>query len=389
MKPKRNIWLMYTIALLQGMVFYGPIATLYRQAAGISIFEITIIESISLVVCLLLELPWGVVADKIGYKNTLVFCCFLYFFSKIVFWRANGFAAFLLERIMLSIVIAGMSGVDTSVLYLSSEESESQKTFGIYNNLQTAGLLFASFVYSFFVREDYRLAGFLTVVSYGIAAILSLGLAEVKNADETPRIRLKEFAATIRSIATNKRSALFLLGVALLNETHQTITVFLNQLQYKRCGLSDAAIGYIFIGVTIVGMTGIFSERLTRKLGVGPLISILYGAAAAACLILAVVKNAWLSVAAVALLRISFSLFQPLQTDLQNKRVLTQNRATELSLNALFIDCVGVGTNLVYGKLASVNLSIALFTGAVLCLIGYCCIRMDHFHRQGREQKNE
>jgi len=72
---------MYIIALLQGMVFYGPIDTLYRQAAGISIFQIAIIESNSLIICLLLELPWGIVADKIGYKNTLVFCCALYFFS--------------------------------------------------------------------------------------------------------------------------------------------------------------------------------------------------------------------------------------------------------------------------------------------------------------------
>lgn len=76
---------MYAISLLQGMVFYGPIATLYRRAAGISIFQITIIESISLIVCLLLELPWGIVADKIGYKilrSSAAYCipllnCFL------------------------------------------------------------------------------------------------------------------------------------------------------------------------------------------------------------------------------------------------------------------------------------------------------------------------
>ena len=54
---KKNIWLMYAIALLQGMVFYGPVATLYRQAAGVDIFGITLIESISLALCVLLELP--------------------------------------------------------------------------------------------------------------------------------------------------------------------------------------------------------------------------------------------------------------------------------------------------------------------------------------------
>ena len=46
MNIKKNIYLMYAIALLQGMVFYGSIATLYRQASGITIFQITLIESI-------------------------------------------------------------------------------------------------------------------------------------------------------------------------------------------------------------------------------------------------------------------------------------------------------------------------------------------------------
>ena len=31
---KRNIALLYGISLLQGMVFYGPISTLYRQVQG-------------------------------------------------------------------------------------------------------------------------------------------------------------------------------------------------------------------------------------------------------------------------------------------------------------------------------------------------------------------
>ena len=109
---KRNLYLMYAMALLQGMVFYGPIATLYRQAAGLSIFQITAIESVSLVLTLLLELPWGYVADRIGYRRTMVFCSGLFLVSKVVFWRADGFGLFLLERMLLSVVGAGLSGVE-------------------------------------------------------------------------------------------------------------------------------------------------------------------------------------------------------------------------------------------------------------------------------------
>ena len=39
MKLKKNIYLMYAIVLLQGMVFYGPIATLYRIKAARTPYE--------------------------------------------------------------------------------------------------------------------------------------------------------------------------------------------------------------------------------------------------------------------------------------------------------------------------------------------------------------
>lgn len=50
----------------------------------------------------------------------------------------------LLERVMLSVVLAGFSGVDSSIIYLSSQGRDSQKAFGIYNSMGMAGLLAAA-----------------------------------------------------------------------------------------------------------------------------------------------------------------------------------------------------------------------------------------------------
>lgn len=379
---RKNIYLMYAIALLQGMVFYGPIATLYRQAEGVSVLQITIIESVSFALCLILELPWGMIADKIGYKYTMVFCCTLYFVSKIVFWQATTFAAFLLERVMLSVVIAGFSGVDTSVLYLSCAKKESQKVFGIYNSLQTTGLLVAALVFSVAVGNDYKLAGFLTVVSYGIAVLLSVGLKEV-HAQEHSSFHMKEFLELLQQTILNKHMLLFLAGIAFLSETHQIITVFLNQLQYVKCHLETSDIGYIYVAVTIAGLSGIFSSQLTKKAGVVWMSGLIYVAAIATCILLAFTSSAWLSVAGILILRISFSLFQPLQMELQNKQVFMKNRATALSINAIIIDSIGIGTNVIFGSLAEYSLTNALLFGAVLCSFGAIL-----FLKGYRDQKN-
>jgi len=372
---KRNIYIMYIISLLQGMVFYGPIATLYRQAEGVSILEITIIESISLALCLILELPWGVIADKIGYRKTMMICCGLYFVSKIIFWQASGFPGFLVERCLLSVVIAGLSGVDTSVLYLSCEKEKSQHVFGIYEGLGTAGLLFAAFIYSTLVGEHYKLAGFLTMISYGVAAVLAFFLQEVKAEEET-NASAKEFVGLLKETISNKYLLLFLIGIAVFNETHQTITVFLNQLQYVRAGLSDAMIGYVYIVVTIIGLCGVFSAKVTNKIGKAGLMRSCYMAAILACICLAITSRAWVSVAGILVLRIVFSLAQPLQTELQNEQVTTANRATALSINAVIIDSIGIGTNVVFGALAKYNLMSAFIFGAILCVIGFALFEL-------------
>ena len=201
---KKNIYCMYAISFLQGMVFYGPVATLYRQNAGINLFSITLIESISLVLTIAFELPWGVIADKIGYRRTMVMCTFLFFVSKIIFWRADGFAGFLLERVLLSVVLSGMSGVDSSLLYLSCPEENAQHVFSLYQQLGTAGLLLASGVYSLLIKENYRLAAFLTVISYGLAAVLALNIKEVRKQTASVQGHTKEMFQMIKGLWNRK-----------------------------------------------------------------------------------------------------------------------------------------------------------------------------------------
>lgn len=63
-----------------------------------------------------------------------------------------------------------------------------------------------------------------------------------------------------------------------------------------------------------------------------------------------------------------FSLFSPLQAELQNKQVSSAYRATELSIYALIMDCVGIATNLSFGWLADQNLSLAFWFWVFFCV---------------------
>ena len=97
MENRSNIALFFAAYFLEGLCFYGPVATLYRQAAGLTLLEIGTLESVSVAVMLLLELPWGWAADRLGHRRVIVVCTALYALSKVVFWRADGLWDFLLE----------------------------------------------------------------------------------------------------------------------------------------------------------------------------------------------------------------------------------------------------------------------------------------------------
>lgn len=366
---KRNMLLMYAISLTQGMVFYGPVATLYRQAQGVSVFEITLIESVSMLLCILLEIPWGVVADRIGYKKTMVISNLFYFVSKLVFWQAASFAGFLAERVLLSIAISGLSGVDTNLLYLSCPAQSRHRALGIYESLGMAGLLIASAAYTLLPAQHYRLLGLLTAVSYGIAALLTLGLQETA-APDSRRVTLRQTMRLAGETLRNRSLLCFLLAVALLGETHQTITVFLNQLQYVRSGMTSAGIGLAYLAATALGLAGAYSARFVRRMGRKRAGLCLFAAPLCACLALAFLPLPLPSVAGILILRLCNSLFQPFQTEIQNELLQTPYRATALSLNAMFTDGVAIGTNLVYGALAQRSLCLAFCFGGALCAAG-------------------
>lgn len=378
MKIKRNIYLMYAIAFLQGMVFYAPIASLYRQARGLSLGQIALIESISFLVTLAMELPWGIVADRIGYRMTMIASCGVFFASKLVFWRACSFGMFLLERLVMSAAIAGLSGVDESVLYLSCDEESSQKVFGRYSAFGTAGVLLAAWVYTACIRDDYALSALCTAISYGLAALLALGLREVRPPEQARRAPAREFWHLLRTTVRDRRFLLLLVAVALYRETLQSATVWLNQNQYLRSGMDTQAIGWAYMAATVASMTGVFSQTVTDALGRVRSAAAVFGLAAAACMTMALTRSAALSIVCVIALKAGSGLVGPLFSRIFNGHVITADRATQLSIFALLSDTAAAGASLAYGRSADVSLDMAFWLGAAVCAFGAAVVCISH-----------
>ena len=373
MNHRRNIPILYAIALAQGMVFYTPIASLYRQAAGLNLTQIALIESISYVLTLAMELPWGVLADRIGYRRTMIASTLFFFLSKLIFWRAVDFGGFLLERVLLSAAIAGLSGVDESILYLSAGEVDSQRCFGRYSAFGNAGVLLAAVIYAAFIGENYRLAALATAVSYGLSLLLSLFIVEVRSEKQRERTTLKSFTACLLDTLRMRKLLALLLGLALYREAVQMATVWLNQNLYLRSGITSAGIGWVYMLIPLAALSGALSQRFTDALGEKRFASLAFLLTAAACTALALSRSAVLSVLCVTLVSAASALLGPLISLICNREVSAADRATQLSIFAVLQDVGASGANFGFGRIADSTLTGALLACAAASAAAWLC----------------
>lgn len=363
----KNIFLMYAITFFQGIVLYASISTLYRQARGLTLAEYAVIEGFAYIFQLAFEIPFGMLADRIGYKKTLLFSNGLYLISKIIFWQAFGFGSFLLERVFFSMALAGLSGVDASILYLSCDKEHSQQVFSHSNAFSTAGMLTGCLIFTLFLSTNYEATALGTVITYGIAFALSFFIEDVHSMElREDTLSLRRLAGILKITLKDRKFLLFILGEALVSYATWAVCVMLNQSKYISLGLTQQHIGWIEILFSVLALTGAWSAALTKKLGFKKFMVTAMSIIAVSTLIMGAAGFAVLAIVSAALVEISYSMIQPLINDLYSKRVTVSDRATQLSVYAMISELFSFGISF----LMSAVTAYSYFGSFVFCALG-------------------
>ena len=365
MKNKKvNIYILFAIVFLQGFVFYGPVATLYRQARGLSMYDIFLIESISWILMIVFEVPWGWFADRFGYKKTLIIANFVFFISKFVFFAADTFWLFLLERILIALAIAGITGCDIALMYCSIEEDKATRIFGRYDAFAHAGFLFAALMSSAIVAQSLDSTAYYTIFPYGLAAILALFLNDKDvQVKEKPQLR-----RSIKAALSNKQILVLIISVALMREVVQAVSVFLNQPQYLRSGIDVKYFGLLVALMQVVRLISARADSFSNRFGQTRTLGGMYTLIALSCLILIYTTNPFLSVLSVLMMCGGAALIGPIAMEVQNKAITVADRATILSLYAMTGDIVSAAINPVIGKSADISIVNAMVTCLLISL---------------------
>lgn len=377
-QKKHNIPLMYAICFFQGIVLYASISTLYRQARGLSLAEYAVIDGFSYLFQLAFEVPFGMLADRMGYKKTLILSNGIYLLSKIIFWQAFSFGSFLLERLFFAMALAGLSGLDTSILYLSCGKQDSQKVFSWYSAFGTAGMLTGCLIFTLFLSTNYDATAFGTVLAYSIAFALSFLVVDVRDEEpKDPRPSFKRLTEILKLTLKDRKFLLFLLGDSLICYGAWASRVLLSQQKLLSVGLTEQHIGWMEILISCLGLSAVVSAALTKKLGfkrfmVSCVLTISSGA-----LILGLTGDPGLAILCSILIDLACCWMNPLTNELYNRRVTVSDRATQLSVYAMLTELLSFGISFLMAAVSACSTigSFALCSGMSLTgifLFLYC-----------------
>lgn len=364
---KKNIIIFNVLAFLQGLVFVSSVATLYRTYNGISLLEMGIIESIFAFLIMLFEIPWGYIADRIGYKKTIIIANMCYFMSKVVFYLACDFKTFLLERVLLALATSGLSGCDSNLLYLSLDDKNAATgVFAIRSVFGTLGMVISSLSFTFVLDTNMHLGALLTALFYGLAFILCFFLNDYVPKNKST-ISLKEI---FKALLKNKRIILCLVASTLLTETLHTFTIFYSQVQYQRVNLDIKYYALVFIGLQFIALLSGGLNKLLKYFKKETIALMIYGITFISSIALILADSIMMSIMILAIMSLSEAMYYPIFDAMQNDSIKIQSRATMLSIYSMINNVVMMFTSGCFGGMSSISLYHVYIIGALFSLIG-------------------
>ena len=366
---KRNIYLLFAIEWLQGMVFYSSVATLYRQSHGLSLVEMGLIESFFSIFVFILEIPMGYICDHLGYKKTMMTCYGLYLLSKIIFCQAHGFIMFLLERILLAMTVSGLSGCDSAFLYLSTGKTDNPRVFGYLHACGVMGMMMSSLAFSLWI-QNMQEAAFLTVFPYLIAFGLSFFLIDIPFEKSNDKYTVKNLFSDLWK---QKNMILFLISSALILETTHTISIFYNQLQWKASHIPVIYFGWLSILMNVIPLVSATLGKLVNFIQKRQLMILLISLSLVSCLIMGFYHNAGFSIWGILILTLVEALCFPLSQSVMNQMVDSHLRVTMLSIYSMIMNMIGIFTNISFGFAGNQRIEWVMLLGAFFCLISLVC----------------
>jgi len=125
----KNIKKYYLFKFFTEFMLVTPVVVLFWQANGLNLMQIMFLQSIFAFATFALEVPTGVIADKISRKLSLILGAITLIIGTLVYTLSNNFYQFALAEIIWGFGVCFFSGADSAFIYDSLKEIKKQDNF--------------------------------------------------------------------------------------------------------------------------------------------------------------------------------------------------------------------------------------------------------------------
>src|SRR5262244_4199659 len=116
----KNVRLLVAYTACQFLLFPIPVITLFwKDQIGLSLADIMVLQAIFGLSVVVFEFPSGYLADRVGYRRSVLAGTSLLMAGWLVYTRAETFGAVAAAEIVLGAASAFMSGADRALLWVS------------------------------------------------------------------------------------------------------------------------------------------------------------------------------------------------------------------------------------------------------------------------------
>ena len=202
---ERNPRLICTFHALQMSLFpMAIISVFYTREIGMSVEEIMWLQGTFGLAMVLAEFPTGYIADRIGYRTSLIVACVTQIIGWGIYCAAHSFFQIICAELVLGAGLTLVSGTDHALLYESLKETDREHEYAKWSGRMkfwgqcgegsaavAAGLLFALWPRSPFIIE---------IGVWIVAFILAFRLAEPSRHRPPITDNLRQIIAMVRRV---------------------------------------------------------------------------------------------------------------------------------------------------------------------------------------------
>ena len=373
------------ITFFSSLYLYGHIGTLYLQARSLNLLQASSIWSVIVLTIFVAEVPTGILADKIGRKQSVVMALFLQFVGEVLYLFASSYLAFVGIAVLAGVGFAFSSGCIEALVYDSlpedNREDRMKQAMGLNGAAYYLAFFFAPIVGTLlvprFTLDRFLLAVFLTACSVFVALLIAFTLEESggeRDVEETAVTILKNGVRCIRG----NRFLLWLVGVSIFTATFAGTLSSLYQpyfaafeLTARSMGIASAVGALLAVGL----QKNIF--RFEQLVGKRTAFTVSVMLPSLGYLLLGLAGTGVVAFAAFLFTYGTATMKGPLLSSYQNGVIPGEIRATVLSFINLLVSLYTAVIGLLMGWLADHHVSLPFLLAGVLVILFALILRVD------------